>query len=178
MKKFILFGLLVALAGCDNNNTSSSTKDTLVSNQDNSKAAMMATPPDPDHTHWKIDNKVAWAMIKAYNPQACPDFTITANPDIEKKIKDANPGSQTGYYPAKHIATNVAEYARLRGWKPNDPRAQVNGKCTQLFKVWTTSKAKAVADTAYYDLISICPPPDDCLGVLDSLKADSLKQKD
>jgi hypothetical protein len=177
MKKFIIFGVSLFLFSCNDNDSSSSTKDSLT-NGDSLKTAMLATPPDPDFTHWKIENKVAWAMINAYNPQSCPDFSITPNSDIEKKIKDANPDYQTGYYPAKHIATNVAEYARLRGWKPNDPRAQVNGKCTQLFKVWgTPSKAKAVADTSYYDLIIICPPPDDCLGVLDSVKNDSLKPK-
>ena len=176
MKRFLVIILTAVILSCNNN---SSTPGGSI---DTSKRGIAAIQTDPNHEHWKLTPAQGLAMRRA--SRNCNQFHIReANAAIQTKIDNAYPFDKydRGWYTARHVGTNVAEYARLRGMNASDARAQVNGYCTQLYMLWPkpsgTEQASLVPDTTYFDLIAICPPPDDCVGILDSLKNDTLKPK-
>jgi hypothetical protein len=174
VKIAFVFILTTATLSCNNNGTTSG------GSIDTSVKEIIANQRDPNHEHWKLTPAQGLAMRRA--SRNCNQFQIReANALLQIKVDSAFPFDkyERGWYTARHIATNVAEYARLRGMTANDARAKVNGYCTQLYMLWPkltgTEQASFVPDTTYFDLITICPPPDDCIGILDTLKNDTLK---
>jgi hypothetical protein len=170
MKKTLInFTFMLLLISCNNEaTTENGDKDSAEKNDTTARQVATACKPDPNYKNWELPKGLGLAMRRATNK--CGDFGITeANWEIQKEIDAAYPYDKfdRGWYNARHLS-NRPEYASLRCIPQDSPKAKVDQYCTQLYMVWpklTVTSTTRVADTTYYDIISICPPPrgEDCL---------------
>jgi hypothetical protein len=134
------------------------------SNQSSQKAF---TNPSSKASDWKISSGIATAMIQSAQQQKCDTFVIIdSNLSIKSAIDSQySPGQYSRSLITARYVTQADEdrYRHLRGINADSARGKVKGLCNKIYVLKSLS-ATADESTVYYDIFTVCPPPDqDCV---------------
>src|ERR1035437_411392 len=127
--------------------------------------------------YWQIDETIAMAMINNNGPLRHSSHIKYDRDHIFKKIKDSFPGGAK-MEDARYRDVDVERYRTKRCIAATDSAGMVTQYFTKIVKVKAKVKDAKGAFTAsytyyYYDIATICPPPD---GACDVQKQDSTKK--
>jgi hypothetical protein len=171
MKRCVFALAVIFLISCNDGSETSSSTDTTIQRKDSSviiedttvflKDSIGIFKKDTNYRNWKIPNDLAYRMTQEYQRASCNYYIIDSNHQIRRKLADAFPADryEIQNIRAKHVDTRRRDYARVRGIFVLAKRTNVNGNCTELIKVIPRT-GTAVTGEEYYDIYTICPPPE------------------
>ena len=140
-------------------------------------ALVCATGDSSEIGYWQIDSLTAAAMITNNGSSGKPSKTKYSRNHIDKKIKDSFKLEYIGWKGARYRSEDVERYRTKRCISTTDSSGMVAQYFTniivarQKIKGPTASHLAAAYNYYYYDIVTICPPPDTC----PATKVDSTK---
>ena len=143
-------------------------------------ALVCATGDSSEIKYWQIDSLTAVAMETNNGASGKPSKIKFSRDHIDKKIKDSFLQGYVGWIAARYRSEDVERYRTKRCMPLADSAGMVAQYFTKIIVVKqkikgpTASQLAAAYNYYYFDIATICPPPD---GACNVQKQDSTKKK-
>ena len=181
MKKLLFFLVIpvyfFTITSCNDNDSKTETTAVDSTKKDSTVQVTTncATGDSSTIEYWQIDEATALAMITNNGHSGKPSHTKYGRDHIFIKIKAAFPEGNAGSISARYRDVDVERYRTKRCIAATDSAGMVTQYFTLIVKVKNKNKddkGQTSASYNYYDITTICPPPDPCPVVqpLDTLK--------
>lgn len=163
----LLLAVSIFIISCDDGNKSKTETTATDSTKFDTTAKQLQTNCDPGDRnsieYWKIDSATFSQMQinnghSGFNNSSVRD----SNKLILKSLKDSFKGDYVGPITARYRPEDTARYRSHRCIAPGDSAGMVEQHQTWVIKVKVKKAGAQISSVSYdyYDIFTICPPPD------------------